>query len=166
MDMERRIPLPIFIIVIIQCIVLLGHAFYFGFIGWNWGFNERFINYIVNDSFFLILIMVALVGLLLHKTWSWWMSTIIFAMLFLSNFISLIGLFIAQLDMTGYSFSIASMFYDILILFSFFIGLVLLFLPYIRKKYSVSISTGQTIFFVGVGAIILYMLYFILMIII
>ncbi|MBU9711406.1 hypothetical protein [Evansella tamaricis] len=163
--MKNKIPMLISIISILQVVIVSVFAIYYWYIMEHWGYNERFFLDIISDSAYLLLIVVS-IGLLWKKPWGWWLGMIVYFKLAFAGVLSIVFAIVNILsgnilEPLNFQFFL----YDFLAVSIFVIVVGILSLPSIRNFYSVSYPKGVLFFFVGIGGIILYVLYFIIMLV-
>jgi hypothetical protein len=130
------------------------------FVGLSWGFTPRMVQLFVTDSIFLFFILSA-VGLLLIKTWGWWVTVILYGKLLLSKFIGTgtewflisTGLIAEPLD-----WGRATADLGILLLYAGVI--ILLFTHCFRKLFGLTERRGRLMIMTAMGVIVLYAVYF------
>ncbi|UTR09719.1 hypothetical protein MM300_17765 [Evansella sp. LMS18] len=162
--MDEKTPLFVKIIAMLQILLVAVYFIYYMYIGIQWGFTERILLDLISDSVYLLLI-VSSVGLLMKKTWSWWLTIILHSKLFLANAIAMAVVILNIMAGTIAETLQLNLFIADIILLVLFLAMISLFSSrYVRRLFNVEYSGTKLLFLVAISAIILYMIYFIIMI--
>ncbi|UCZ54905.1 hypothetical protein LGQ02_09235 [Bacillus shivajii] len=163
MDDNKRVPTIIKVFALLKIIFVIGYFSFLLYVGIAWGFGERITLVFISDSAYILFIITA-IGFLLKKKWSWWMSMIVFIKLFIAKFLSMIAEIVnIMTGMVAEPLRFELFIGDFLILILFIAIITFLSLPMFRNTFDIQTSASRIIFFSGLGAIILYFIYFIVM---
>lgn len=137
---------------------------YYLYIGTQWGFGERVILLMLSDGTYLLL-LISSVSLFFRKRWGWWLIVIVYGKLLLSRCIA----FIAELSlilsgMIADTFHLNAFIGDLFLMFMYVLILFFMLTPSMRHFFNISMTGVKLGLAIGVGSIIMYAIYFIIMI--
>lgn len=95
--MIRRLPLLKSIFAVCLILFVIAYFGYYAYVGIYWGFSDRMLMLLVSDSVFLLFIPVS-VGVLLKKSWGWWLTVVIFIHLFIAKCVAIAAEFFFNLS--------------------------------------------------------------------
>lgn len=164
-DRNNGVPIVIKVFAISKLLFVIGYFSYLLYVAFAWGFGERITLVFIADSVYLLLI-VSGVGMLLKQKWSWWMTMIIFIKLFIAKLLSMVAEVVNILTgMVAETITVELFLGDFLILILFIAIITFLSLPMIRDMFEIKERGSKIALVTGIGAIILYIIYFTIMLI-
>ncbi|SES36815.1 hypothetical protein SAMN05444126_1462 [Salisediminibacterium halotolerans] len=136
---------------------------YFIYLSIYWGAADRLVLLFISDALFFILYIIG-AGLLLLKSWSWWLLITLFLQFIFAKIISL-AVNVWMIQPAGLSREIAADQIAVEAIYIFFFVTVIVFfsLSPIKRTLGVNFQLKRHLWRVAVGALLLYFIHLIVM---